>query len=451
MRRNVAWSWIAGLALAIPVLSATAEIVTLDYSKVVYDGYFDRGLQDGFYANANILTYNPGGPRIQDGLIRFDLSGVSVGPGLMKATLRLYRFGSDATYPVHVWQIEDGQPAGTGVNDWTSGATWDKYDGVHAWDDVDLSPSAHEADVEGARLQSTRVTQQVSSGQPLGYLEWDVTRIALNWLVNGHPNYGFLITSHEENDYYGGEGGTFYDSENVSNPGLGPELVFDLWHGERRTVTPAVVNSGWVGLTYGVQESYLNKDEGGGLRRLLLYNTAPTKRCGLIEFDLAVLQALSWIDAKLLSATLSMTAHAMGAVGGMTVEVYRIGGSNRWDTTASYSYQSRSPSDVAWKNAGTGADGTVADVHVGAGAVMAIPAAGSWGGATYTASADVTDIVRSWVMQGATNCGMRLQSANLADDQTISFYGHLANVAAALKPTLTVLIDGRQGTVILVR
>ena len=81
---------------------------------------------------------------------------------------------------------------------------------------------------------------------------------------------GFLITSHEENDYYDGYGGMFYDSENASDPGLGPELVFDLWDGGLRTITPAVAASGRVGLSYGTQESHLNQDEGGGLQRLLI-------------------------------------------------------------------------------------------------------------------------------------------------------------------------------------
>jgi len=448
MRRNVAWSWIAGLALAIPVLSATAATVTLDYSKVVYDAYFDRDLKDGFYNNENILTYNPGGPRRQDGLIRFDLSGVSVGSGLMKATLRLYRFGNGEGYPVHVWQIEDGEPAGTGVNDWTSAATWDKYDGVHAWDDVDLSPVAHEGDVEGARLQSTRVTQTVTNGQPVGYIEWDVTQAALNWLVRGQPNYGFLITSHEEDSYYGGLGGSFCDSENASDPGLGPELVLDLWTGGTRTITPPVTVSGWAGLWSrlpGYEESYLNVHEAPGLQRLLTED-GYSARCGLIKFDLLALQGL---DATLVSATLAMTAHNLnypeGA--GQTVEVYRIGGDNNWDTTASYSYKSRSPSDVPWVST-TGGANDLFNIHVDASAVLTFPAMSAWGGATYTASADVTHIVRAWLQDGAANYGIRLKTNPSAG---MSLYGHLADVAPALKPKLTVVVTGVQGTVILVR
>lgn len=414
---------------------------TLHASDVVYDGYFDRGLQPGFYNNQNILTYDPGGTRIQDGLIKFDVSTLPDFVLCIGATLRLYRFGNDADYSVNVWQIEDG---GNGTNDWTSSATWTTYDGVNAWADVDEDPYARDGDVQGARLDNTQTTQSITNGQPLGYLEWDVTAAALNWLHNGHPNYGFLLGSHE--DYSGWTfGGTFYDSEPASNPGLGPELVLNLWKSGPGTYTPPVLVSGWAGAhSGGSEESNLNKP---GEERLLL-ETSPSKRCGLVKFDLGPVPSLSQV--KLVSATLHMTAYLNSYAGSVDVDVDRIGGDNDWDTTASWSYQSRSPSDVTWKDPDTGLDDNLFGINVGTPAVLTIPDDSTWGGSSYTTSADVTDIVRAWMNGGDPNYGLRFKC--VGGGINILFYGHLAAVTEDLKPRLEIVIDSyKRGSLILIK
>ena len=120
------------------------------------------------------------------GLVRFDLSSVPAGTVLTNATLRLY-VGSVTTPSNSILTVNrvadpwvEGTKNGSGIAD---GATWKNRDVTNNW-------SAGFGIYWGFSSGAPTSTSAISSSFTSGWVEWNVTALAQQWLGSPGLNYG---------------------------------------------------------------------------------------------------------------------------------------------------------------------------------------------------------------------------------------------------------------------
>lgn len=150
-----------------------ASSVTLPASQ---DTWIDGAHTSSNYGSSISFTVT-NGPRghIGRGLVSFDLSSIPPGKVLKTATLRLFT-GSFSNPKASVLTVNP-------VNvPWTEGgATWKSADGTsNSWMNGGF----------GGNFGAAAASATIGSSYTSGWVEWDVTALAQQWINGGSPNYG---------------------------------------------------------------------------------------------------------------------------------------------------------------------------------------------------------------------------------------------------------------------
>jgi RHS repeat-associated protein len=125
------------------------------------------------------------------GLLKFNLSSVPVGAEVLNAKLGLYvqSHGTSSSKAVGVYRVE---------KPWTTSATWETYDGTHAWTTKggDYANPASESDA----------SVNPSVGSATGWSYWYPTRMVQEWVntenapaAQGYANDGLIVKDQTDN------------------------------------------------------------------------------------------------------------------------------------------------------------------------------------------------------------------------------------------------------------
>ena len=133
--------------------------------------------QTGSNYGSNIMITVTNANKRGRGLVRFDVSGIAPGTLLKSATLRLF----SGSYSPKVNSILTVNKV---FDPWTeAGATWKKRDGTNGW-------SAGFGIYWGFGTGAPTSTTAISSSFTSGWVEWDITPLAQQWVDGVSPNYG---------------------------------------------------------------------------------------------------------------------------------------------------------------------------------------------------------------------------------------------------------------------
>jgi hypothetical protein len=145
--------------------------VTLQASQ---DTWIDEAHSNANYGNATSFTVTNASKRGR-GLVQFDLSSIAAGTVLKSATLRLFT-GSFSPKADSILTVNP-------VNvPWTEGgANWKTADG---------SSNSWKCGCFGGNFAAAAASATISSTFVSGWVEWDVTALAQEWLDGIVPNYG---------------------------------------------------------------------------------------------------------------------------------------------------------------------------------------------------------------------------------------------------------------------
>ncbi|HUY03593.1 MAG TPA: DNRLRE domain-containing protein [Rhodocyclaceae bacterium] len=150
-----------------------ASSVTLPASQ---DTWIDEAHSSSNYGSSISFTVTKG-PRGKSGrgLVRFDLSSIPASQVLKSATLRLFT-GSFSNPKASILTVNP-------VNvPWTEGgASWKTADGTsNSWKGGGF----------GGNFGAAAASATIGSSYTSGWVEWDVTALAQQWINGGSPNYG---------------------------------------------------------------------------------------------------------------------------------------------------------------------------------------------------------------------------------------------------------------------
>jgi hypothetical protein len=118
------------------------------------------------------VGYQSGDTEIRRSIIKFDLSGIINGSSPQSATLSLHCTLVAGSVSIDVRRIIQTQ-------DFTSGATWNKYDGSVAW----TTP--------GGSLGSSKYAVATQSCPTPAWKDWNVLPLVNQFLNGTYPNHGF--------------------------------------------------------------------------------------------------------------------------------------------------------------------------------------------------------------------------------------------------------------------
>lgn len=124
-----------------------------------------------------------GNTPLSRGLVTFDLSSIPGGSTITTATLKLYDDGANLstnTRTMRVYRL---------LRNWTTSATWNKYDGTNNWGTAGASNTATDresSDIGSVSMPATEV---------VGYVDITLTASSIKEMLNGgtFTNNGFLI------------------------------------------------------------------------------------------------------------------------------------------------------------------------------------------------------------------------------------------------------------------
>lgn len=137
-------------------------------------------------------------------LVRWDLSAVPAGAAVLEGDFGLYQEGvqSPVAKRIDMHRV---------TRAWTSGASWNSYDGTHAWTTA------------GGDYDPTPVASASVPAQHAGWVDWYSTRLVQQWVTGGLPNNGVLFK-----DQYGTAGPQgqeqFYSNNGAWDDAEKPEL-----------------------------------------------------------------------------------------------------------------------------------------------------------------------------------------------------------------------------------
>ncbi len=223
-----------------------ATTYTLDYTKVVCDGYVEDvggSLSEDFDGDTLVAAAKAWWNKDRI-LLKWDLSGIPTGLEVTSATLTLYLKSTDGSHShdVMVWPVVD--PAEHGVsnaNDWNDSATYndaqtdEEGSSVQRWYGYGWKSGIgwtwDYGNIEWADNPDIESSITINADDPQGKrCDWDVTEAVNKWLNEGYANYGFIISN------YGWIGGyptstlgrfEFYSSE-YSDKNMTPLLTIEL-------------------------------------------------------------------------------------------------------------------------------------------------------------------------------------------------------------------------------
>ncbi len=233
------------------------------------DTYILYEKKDNNFGNAPILVTDSerAGRGPARSLVQFNLTGIPAGATITAATLRLYlskNTGSQADVVEAHRLTRSWVEGNSGKN---KGATWNRYDGLHAW----LTP--------GGDYDATLAGSFVASG--IGWKSMAITGLVQDWFSGKYPNQGLILLSaprigDNEKQYYSSDNANaqlrpaldvcYYTS--TAPGGLAAALTLEMaFNGEGAvgtytpdTLTPAVQANQtpfrWINHTY----SHLNLD-----------------------------------------------------------------------------------------------------------------------------------------------------------------------------------------------
>ncbi|HEY2940450.1 MAG TPA: DNRLRE domain-containing protein [Gaiellaceae bacterium] len=159
--------------------------VTVDPSVTLADTQ-DCHIASGIYANTSYCLGSGGYVRIgydsgykRRGLFQFNLSSYKGGQTVTSADLALYCQAATTTNgdDLDVRRI---------TRSWTNGATWNKYDGTHAWTTA------------GGDYGSSNYDSRNTNCSTLGWKHWYPTLLVQYWVDGTYPNYGLLVKQRSE-------------------------------------------------------------------------------------------------------------------------------------------------------------------------------------------------------------------------------------------------------------
>jgi YD repeat-containing protein len=127
-------------------------------------------------------------------LIKWDLSAIPKDAVALWGDVGLYQpsaFGINVSKDLTLHRV---------TRDWTNGASWNTYDGSHAW----TTP--------GGDFEATPAATATVPANHGGWTDWSATALVQRWIDGSAPNYGVLIQDKPgtqitgEEDYYSTEG-----------------------------------------------------------------------------------------------------------------------------------------------------------------------------------------------------------------------------------------------------
>jgi hypothetical protein len=135
------------------------------------------------YCGASSLKVGWDGTQAYRALLRFDLSGIPANSAITGAHMLAYLNSATTTNQTGVSAFQVTRP-------WTSGATWNKYDGTNAW-------TSAGGDVQGpATYTNPSAWGWPSTGT---WYEWGASNLVQQWQDGVAPNYGVLLKEPVEN------------------------------------------------------------------------------------------------------------------------------------------------------------------------------------------------------------------------------------------------------------
>jgi hypothetical protein len=135
------------------------------------------------YCGGSNLKVGWDGTQAYRALLRFDLSGIPANSAIAGAHLMAYLNSHTTTNQTGVSAYQVTRP-------WTSGATWNKYDGTNAWTSA------------GGDIQAPATYTNPSAwGWPSTgtWYEWGTSNLVQQWHDGAAPNYGVLLKEPVEN------------------------------------------------------------------------------------------------------------------------------------------------------------------------------------------------------------------------------------------------------------
>jgi RHS repeat-associated protein len=110
-------------------------------------------------------------------LLKFDLSSIPRDAIVLNGDLGMssWTHSTNTPAPIGAYRL---------LRDWTNGATWNTYDGTHAWATPGATGAADSASTPAA-------TQTIGAGT--GAVEWYPTKLVQDWVSGDVPNQGMLL------------------------------------------------------------------------------------------------------------------------------------------------------------------------------------------------------------------------------------------------------------------
>lgn len=136
-------------------------------------------------------------------LVKWDLSAIPKDALVLSGDVGLYQSNS----PVSVAKALTIHRV---TRDWTNGASWNTYDGTHAW----TTP--------GGDYEATPAATQTDPAHNDGWIDWYPTALIQRWVDGALPNYGVLVKDQSPPHVTGEE--HFGSSDGGGNPATMPEL-----------------------------------------------------------------------------------------------------------------------------------------------------------------------------------------------------------------------------------
>jgi hypothetical protein len=110
-------------------------------------------------------------------LLKFDLSSIPRDAIVLNGDLGMssWTHSTNTPAPIGAYRL---------LRDWTNSATWNTYDGTHAWSTPGATGAADSASTPAA-------TQTIGTGT--GAVEWYPTKLVQDWVSGDVPNQGMLL------------------------------------------------------------------------------------------------------------------------------------------------------------------------------------------------------------------------------------------------------------------
>jgi len=385
------------------------------------------GSESNFSESPYLYTYTwPAGHVANRSFIKWDLSAVPPDAAVGNASLWLYFLteqgsGGDNPYRVDVAKVQGSDPD-------LSSATWQTRDGIYGWS----------GGADGGASDLAPAESSVAVGMSHGWISWNVTNMVRDWLADPWTNYGMAIEPDRDTGVDSNRG---FASREHPDPELHPRLVISyrqggLDQGEGEQPGPVGVNPGFVPDRFraeirGSEDTFVNhgtyaNDNYFSESTLNTY-TWPENHVanrGFIQWNLSGLPE----DITVSQATLWLYYVAEdhgGGDGEYTVNVSKVSGVKPDLRTATWN---GSGGATPWPG---GADG-------GSSAIGPPGSSATIGSKHRWVSWDITEMVREWVADPATNFGMAIDSDGSASSDSNRYFASREYPDPGLRPWLEI-------------